>query len=246
MFGLCDYVGQWGYVSYYRKNGGRHEFNRGNDKRRLGVNSPRANSIVVNSPRANCPYTNGPRTNSPHTKTRGLNCVSKNHKENESRNLLISSMMNNSLYSIDIFHNKLGNQSTNVAKNNEFESANGQKENYLNRVNTLASISQSPNDIKRPITPSSVKTNILIPSDLLLQSKICEVLNINEDLLTNHEMKLSVESRKASKRSKISSHKYYKEITYLKDDLRQKGKESLLEYLNLNLKKGMSGRSTIL
>jgi hypothetical protein len=46
------------------------------------------------------------------------------------------------------------------------------------------------------------KTNIIKPADSLIRSEICEVLNLNEDLLTNFGKQLTVESKLASTKFK--------------------------------------------
>jgi len=116
------------------------------------------------------------------------------------------------------------------------------KVDYKTKTSSSQEIAQnnsefSPKFLKSTqIIPLKKKTNVLIPSDALIQSKVCEILKLDEDQLLNREINVGVESRKISKIFKRYTHKYRKEIASLKDDLKQRKKESLLEFYNPRLK----------
>lgn len=79
-----------------------------------------------------------------------------------------------------------------------------------------------------------------MPSDLLIQSEICDVLNIDESKLTQNNAKLSVESKQATKHFKKYALQYHKEISGLKHELKMRKKESLLQHFNPKLIKKLS------
>ena len=115
------------------------------------------------------------------------------------------------------------------------------KVDYKTKTSSSQEIAQnnsefSPKCLKSTQIIPLKKTNVLIPSDALIQSKVCEILKLDEDQLLNREINVGVESRKISKIFKRYTHKYRKEIASLKDDLKQRKKESLLEFYNPRLK----------
>ncbi|CAI2387358.1 unnamed protein product [Moneuplotes crassus] len=178
-------------------------------------------------------------------KTIKLMHIFQENRMNESGNELIKSMMNNSLYSIGAITHNFENASRNTKfKPSKFAHTEVSAHLMMARKSSVFS-DKSPKAPKRSNSkPISKKTNVLIPPDVLIRSKICETLKIDEKQLTTSRIKVGVESQEASKKFMRYAHKYHKELAFLKDDLRQRKKESMLEHYNPALKRVLSQPAT--
>lgn len=121
-----------------------------------------------------------------------------------------------------------------VSKNEEFGFTRAET------LTTIFSAPKSPMNRTRPVSARRPRRSTLLPSDQLIRSEICEALKINESKLTIKGGKLSLESKDATKKFKKYALQYHKEISGLKNELKLRKKETLLEHFDPKLKKVLS------